>query len=72
MKSKIPFRIFFMFSAYSQNTWKVFKLYGEYGKSRVVCGTQNRLRICGKNLCAHGENAKRYKTGDILVINSPT
>jgi hypothetical protein len=21
---------------------------------------------------AHGENAKRYKTGDILVINGPT
>jgi hypothetical protein len=35
----------------------------------VVCGTQSRLRIRGKNLCAHGENAKRHKTGDILVNN---
>ncbi len=47
-------------------------VYGEYGEFRVVCGTQSRLRIRGKNLCAHGEEAKRYKTGNILVNNRPT
>jgi hypothetical protein len=34
-------------------------VYGEYGEYRVVCGTQNRLPIRGKNLCVHGEEAKR-------------
>ncbi len=72
MKNKIPFRPFFILSAYSENTWKVFSVYGEYGEFRVVRGTQSRLRIHGKILCAHGENAKRYETGDILVINGPT
>ncbi len=45
---------------------------GEYGEIRIVCGTKSRLRIRGKNLCAHGEDGKRYKTGDILVNNGPT
>jgi hypothetical protein len=31
----------------------------------TVCGTQNRLRIRGKNLCVQGENAKMHKTEDI-------
>jgi hypothetical protein len=34
-------------------------VYGEYGEGSVVCGTLNRLRIRGKNLCVHGEDAKR-------------
>jgi hypothetical protein len=72
MKNKIPFRVFFILSAYSENTGKVFKRIWRIGEFRVVCGTQSCLRIRGKNLCAHGENAKRYKTGDILVINGPT
>jgi hypothetical protein len=37
-------------------------LYGEYGEFRVVCGTQNLLRIRGYNLCVHRKDAKRYKT----------
>ena len=37
-------------------------VYGEYGEFRVVCGTQNLLRIRGKNLCVHREDVKRYKT----------
>jgi hypothetical protein len=33
----------------------------------------NRLRICGKNPCVHGEEAKRHqKTGDTSVNNGPT
>jgi hypothetical protein len=72
MKNKIPFRVVFILSAYSENMRKVFKRIWRIGESRVVCGTQSRLRIRGKNLCAHGENAKGYKTGDILVINGPT
>ncbi len=51
---------------------KCLSVYIENGEFRVVCGTQSRLRIRGKNLCAHGDNAKRYKTGDILVVNGPT
>jgi hypothetical protein len=38
---------------------KNLSVYGEYGKCRVVCGTQNFLQIRGKNLCVHGEDAKR-------------
>ncbi len=66
MKVKIPFRIFFILSTYSENTIKVFKrtVYVEYGEFRVVCGIQSLLRIRGKNLCAHGEDAERHKTGD--------
>ncbi len=42
---------------------------GEYGEFRVVCCTQNLLRIRGKNLCLHREDAKRYKTVHISVNN---
>ncbi len=35
-------------------------------------GAQSRLRIRGKNLCAHGDDAKSHKTGDILVNNGLT
>ncbi len=38
---------------------KYLSVYGEYGKCWVVCGTQNFLPIRGKNLCVHGEVAKR-------------
>jgi hypothetical protein len=72
MKNKIPFRISSFFLRIRRIHGKCLSLYGEYGELRVVCGTQSRLRIRGKNLCAHGENAKRYKTGDILVINGLT
>jgi hypothetical protein len=69
MKVKFPFCVIFILSAYSENTWKVFKrIWSEF---RVVCDTQSRIRIHGKNLCAHGEDAKRHKTGDILVNNGP-
>jgi hypothetical protein len=42
----------------------------EYGKFSVVCGTQNHLNKRGKNLCVHGEDAKRHKTvyPQILII----
>ncbi len=43
---------------------------GEYGEFRVVCGTQNLLRIRGKNLCIHREDVKRYKTVYISVNNN--
>jgi hypothetical protein len=73
MKVKIPFRVFFILSAYSENTWKVYMEDAANSlQFRVVCGTQSRLRIRGKNLCAHGEDAKRHKTGDIFVNNGPT
>jgi hypothetical protein len=32
---------------------------GEYSEFRVVCGRQNLLRVRGKNLCVHREDAKR-------------
>jgi hypothetical protein len=68
---KLYFRIFFILSAYSENTRNVFKrlqrmrgkylrVYGKYDECRVVCGTQNCLRIRGKNLCVHGEDAERF------------
>ncbi len=50
---------------------KCLSAYGEYGEFRVVCGTQNSLRIRGKNLCVHGEDAKRQKTVNIS-FNSNT
>jgi hypothetical protein len=37
---------------------KYLSVYGEYGECRVVCSSKNRLRICGKNLCVFGEQAK--------------
>jgi hypothetical protein len=49
---------------------KCLSAYGEYGEFRVVCGTQNSLRIRGKNLCVHGENAKRHKTVNISFNNN--
>jgi hypothetical protein len=38
---------------------------GEYGEFRVVCGTQNCLRIRGKNLSVHG-----HKTVNISFNNN--
>jgi hypothetical protein len=49
---------------------KCLSAYGEYGEFRVVCGTQNCLRIRGNNLCLHGEDAKRHKTVNISVNNN--
>jgi hypothetical protein len=46
---------------------KCLSVYGEYGEFRVACGKQNRLRIREKNLCVHGEDAKRHKTVYISV-----
>jgi hypothetical protein len=45
--------------------------YGEYAKFRAVCGTQNGLRIGGKNLCIHGKVNIR-KNEDISVNNGLT
>jgi hypothetical protein len=45
-------------------------IYGENGEFRVVCGTQNLLRIRGKNLCEHKGDAKRHKTVYISVNNN--
>jgi hypothetical protein len=44
--------------------------YGEYNEFRNVCGTQNCLRIRGKNLCVHGEDTKRHKAVNILFYNN--
>jgi hypothetical protein len=49
---------------------KCLSAYVEYGKFGVVCGTQNCLRIRGKNLCVHGEDAKRHKTVNISFNNN--
>ncbi len=64
-------------SAYSyffKRCWRIrgncLSAYGEYGEFRVVCGTQNCLRIRGKNLCVHGEDAKRHKTVNISFNNN--
>ncbi len=61
LNTKISPCVFLLPYAYSENTGKVVKLsvYGEYGECRVVCGKQNRLRICRKNLCV---DSKRHKT----------
>jgi hypothetical protein len=45
---------------------------GEYSEFRVVCGTQNLIRIRKKHLCVHGEDAKRHKTVQISVNNNTT
>ena len=39
---------------------KCLSVCGEYSELRVVYGTQNRLRIRGKNRSVHGEDAKRH------------
>ncbi len=54
--------VFLLLYAYSENAGKVLSVFGEFGEFRVVCGTQNRLRIREKNLCVHGEDARRHKT----------
>jgi hypothetical protein len=41
MKVKIPFRVFFILSAYSERRGKCLSVYGEYGEFRVVCRTQS-------------------------------
>jgi hypothetical protein len=41
--------------------------YGEYAKFRAVCGTQNRIRIGGNNLCIHAEEVKIHKNEDISL-----
>ncbi len=47
-------------------------MYGEYGKFKAVCDTQNLKRIRGKNVCVHGEDTKIHKTEAISVNNDPT
>jgi hypothetical protein len=47
-------------------------VYGEYSECRVVCGTQNCLQIREKNLCVHGEDAKRllaYKENKSVYLS---
>ncbi len=59
-------------SAYSYFFKRIRRIsvYGEYGEIRVVCGTQNRIRILGKNLCVHGEDAKSHTTVNISYYNN--
>ncbi len=52
--------------------WNYLNVYGEYGEFRVVCGTQTYLQIHGKNLYAHGEDAKRHNSEDISVNDGKT
>jgi hypothetical protein len=41
---------------------KHLSIHVECGEFRVVCSTYSRLRIRGKSLCVHGEDAKNNKT----------
>jgi hypothetical protein len=52
----------FLLSAYAEDIRKYMSVCREYGKFRVVCCTQNRLRKRGKNLCVHGDDAERHET----------
>jgi hypothetical protein len=70
---KISFCVFLFLRRIQRTRGKYLSVYEEYGKFiGVVISTQNRLRIHGKNLCVHGEDAKTHKTDDILVNNGPT
>ncbi len=65
---KISFYVLFILSAFSENKRRV---YGEYGKFRAVCGTQNCLRIRGNNVYVVGEDAKilfLYKMGCVRHV----
>ncbi len=46
-----------VYSYFFMRIWRIqgkcLSVYGEYGEFRVICGTQNLLRIRGKNLCVH-------------------
>jgi len=68
---QISFCIFFILSAYSENMRRVFKRIWRIGDIRVVCGTHYGFRIRGKNLCIHGEDAKKHKTENMSVNNGP-
>ncbi len=70
MNAKISLCVVLLLYAYSENTGKYLSVHGEYSEFRVVCGTQNRLRVRGKNLCVHGEDAKIHKTVYISVNNN--
>jgi hypothetical protein len=71
-KKKISLHVFLLLKRIRRIQGKCLSAYGEYGEFRVVCGTQNCLRICGKNLCIllHGEEAKRHKTVNISFNNN--
>jgi hypothetical protein len=60
----------YFFKRIRRTRGKCLSTYGEYGEFRVVCGTQNCLRIRGKTLCVHGEDAKRHKTVNISFNNN--
>jgi hypothetical protein len=67
---KISFCVFLRLYAYSEKTGKVLKYIWRIGEIRVFWGTQNSLRLRGKKLCVHGEDAKRHKTVFISVDNN--
>ncbi len=54
-------RVLLSFCVFGEYVENCLSVHGEYGESSVVWDTQSRLRIRGKNLCAHGEDAKRHK-----------
>ena len=70
LNAKVYLRVFLLFKRIRRIRGKCLSAYGEYGEFRVVCGTQNWLRIRGKNLCVHGEDAKRHKTVNISFNNN--
>jgi hypothetical protein len=74
MKVKTSLRVFlllyensYFFTHIRRTPGKCLNVHREYGEFRVVCGAQSRLRICGRNLCVHGEDARRHKTVYISV-----
>jgi hypothetical protein len=66
------FYVFFNLFAFTEYTRKVFKCMRRIQKFRAVFGTQNHLRIHGKNLCVYGEDAKIHKNEDISLNNGLT
>jgi hypothetical protein len=71
LNAKISLCVFLLLYTYSERIQeKCLSLKREYGEFRVVLGTQNPLRIHGKNLRVHREDAKRHKTVYIVGNNN--
>jgi hypothetical protein len=70
LNAKISLRVFLLLYTYSENTGKVFKRMWRIRQIKVVSGTQNCLRIRGKNVCIHREDAKRHKTSVYISVNN--
>ncbi len=69
LNAKISLRVFLLLLHIRRIQGKCLSVYGEYGEFMVLCVTQNRFRIRGKNLCVHAEDAKRHIIVKIFVNN---